>query len=158
MPKFDPDYIPICRVCGEPIKQGNDRKYVWQSRTLCRPVDDEKADGFKCFQVHASRRAKKVDAVKKPPKGCKPKDIFHKPKVLVEPSPKETRLDREQIRLNLEIDREIAKRHGYGHGEVRVLTREEIDALYPSLQPPEKPAGFVDRLVPHFKSSHRRRD
>lgn len=55
----------------------------------------------------------------------------------------------EQSRHDIELDRRLAERCGYGHGPVRRLAQEEIEALSPLLSPPVPAVqvGYRDRLM-----------
>jgi len=55
----------------------------------------------------------------------------------------------EQSRYDRELDRRLYERCGYGHGEVRRLTAEEVESLSSRLSPPVDPVtvGYRDRLM-----------
>lgn len=70
------------------------------------------------------------------------------PRILTEAQAE--KLDKEQARLNLQIEAQICARCGYHNGEVRTLSSEEIKALETQYAPPEGPKREEWGQVPHL--------
>jgi hypothetical protein len=132
-----------CVICGEDTEHKK-VKYCATHRAMAaaerKSMREKKAgEDWRVIEAMKKAREEAEDSILViPAKPWKPR-----------PKPAPLLSHAEQSRHDIALDRRLAERCGYGHGDVRRLTKEEIESLSPLLSPPVEAVkvGYCDRLV-----------